>query len=352
MIFLLLIIFMIIINSIQFEKAGQFNTHYAEKDNANIIKGFFVLLVFLSHGRQYISLSSTYDIPYLKFSLFLGQMIVAMFLFYSGYGIMESIQKKGFHYIKGIPMKRFLKVLINFDIAVLLYIVLGLSLGQAYDVKTIILALTGWVSIGNSNWYILAILILYVLTFIAFFITKFTNTKSSLFAGTLILTLLSVIFVYFEMKMGKDSWYYNTIILFPLGCWFSLLKPYIDRLVQKNDIVYTFTAMLTVFLTLYFSINRQEYGIKSYTLWAIFFTLAIVLFTMKISFKPTILSWFGEHIFSIYILQRLPMIFLHHLGISFNHRYMFLLSSFMATLFLAHIFDYLTTILWKKVNKS
>lgn len=43
-----------------------------------------------------------------------------VFLFYSGYGIMESIKNKGEKYISTVPKKRILNVLVNFDIAVLI----------------------------------------------------------------------------------------------------------------------------------------------------------------------------------------------------------------------------------------
>lgn len=100
-IFLLLII-IISLWQIKFPKPvlSGINNNYLEISRTNSIKGIFILLVFLSHARNYISayaeysqnpLNGIYDI----FQNHLGQGVVIMFLFYSGYGVMESIKRKG-----------------------------------------------------------------------------------------------------------------------------------------------------------------------------------------------------------------------------------------------------------------
>ena len=48
-------------------------------------------------------------------------LMVTMFLFYSGYGVFESIKKKKEKYINTIPKRRFLKTLINFAIFYIFY---------------------------------------------------------------------------------------------------------------------------------------------------------------------------------------------------------------------------------------
>ena len=49
-----------------------------------------------------------------------------MFLFYSGYGVMESIRKKGEAYVVAMPRHRVAGTLINFDVAVLIFLVVDL----------------------------------------------------------------------------------------------------------------------------------------------------------------------------------------------------------------------------------
>ena len=152
------------------------NAAYLSPDRTTSIKGIFVLLVFLSHANNYLLSMPAYtaDVlnqPYVNFQSHLGQGVVVMFLFYSGYGVMESIKKKGALYVHAIPKRRILKTLLHFDIAVLLYLFLDLALGTLArrSPLTVLLAFTGWTSLGNSNWYIFAVLMLYLFTFVAFF---------------------------------------------------------------------------------------------------------------------------------------------------------------------------------------
>ena len=59
-------------------------------EQTTMIKGIFVLLIFASHVSQYLDLSQSSDLLTRGYSVIrnkLGQLIVAPFLFYSGYGI-------------------------------------------------------------------------------------------------------------------------------------------------------------------------------------------------------------------------------------------------------------------------
>ena len=77
------------------------------KEQTTCINGIFVLFVFLSHFGQYETM------PWNNLLLAIGQLMVAPFLFYSGYGIMEQIQRRGIVYIDSMPRKRILKLLLN-----------------------------------------------------------------------------------------------------------------------------------------------------------------------------------------------------------------------------------------------
>ncbi len=75
-------------------------------EQTTVIKGIFVLLVFASHVGQYLSLDAADGIlthAYLVIRTKLGQMIVVPFLFYSGYGIRCSIDRKGEPYLRAFP---------------------------------------------------------------------------------------------------------------------------------------------------------------------------------------------------------------------------------------------------------
>ena len=82
---------------------GELHSTYISRNQSTAINGLFTILVFWSHVSTYIKLDSAYDKPYSSFKSFMLQMVVVPFLFYSGYGIMESIKKKGMSYVRQVP---------------------------------------------------------------------------------------------------------------------------------------------------------------------------------------------------------------------------------------------------------
>ena len=90
-----------------------------DKEQTTCINGIFVVFVFLSHFGQYEVM------PWNGILLAIGQLMVAPFLFYSGYGIMEQIQKRGDRYIDNMPRKRILKLNVHICMELIIYMVMS-----------------------------------------------------------------------------------------------------------------------------------------------------------------------------------------------------------------------------------
>lgn len=323
---------------------NQFNSDYLSKDNTAAINGLFVVLVFLRHFSQYIVLSDSLgDSLFFEFNGYLGQLLVTTFLFYSGYGIMCSIQAKGSSYVNTIPRKRIFGVWVHFAIAVFLFLICNLIFGKSYDIKTVLLAFTGWTSIGNSNWYIFATLFLYLFVFAAFKISK-----SRKVIGLLITSVLVTAFVLVQIKADRPQYCFNTIACYPFGMLFALIKPKAEKFLFKNDITYSL-SLFVVFSLFVFSFGYIKNGVFFHSISSVLFVILLVIISAKIKFKNGFLSLMGSHVFSIYILQRIPMMIFSSFGINKNV-YVFLILSFLATIPLALIFDKLMLPLDKKLK--
>lgn len=226
MILFFILIFCLILAS--FKGIKGYNEYYLSYDMTNAVKGIFILLVFMRHANQYI-LGSGYDFNsygdalLLNINSCLGQSIVTLFLFYSGYGVMESIKKKGDEYITSFPRKRVLSLLINFDIAVLLYVFVVVLLNNHVTVKQCILSLFAWESVGNSNWYIFVIQICYISTWLVFYISRKTLSNSINYKtiSALIVLLLATMVC---LSYCKEEYWYDTILCYGAGCLFSLKR--------------------------------------------------------------------------------------------------------------------------------
>lgn len=222
-------------------------TNSTSRNCTNCIKGIFILMVFLSHSWGYIYESNPeidiLDRIFISINSKFGQLIVVMFLFYSGYGVMYNIIHKKDTYINSIPHKRMLVTLANFAIAVSIFILLNLMLSREVTISQALLSLIGWDSVGNSNWYIFCIVCCYAFTYIAFKLSRNLRT------GLLILAALSLGYIYVISQL-KGSWWYDTVLCYWAGASFAVLFPKLTS-VFENQYWYCLTGSIVLFLVFY-----------------------------------------------------------------------------------------------------
>lgn len=304
---------------------------YCSVSQTQTIKGFFVIIVFFSHFCSYVSLDTWYDSAMQKCCGYLGQLMVAPFLFYSGYGIFESVKKKGPNYIAQFPKKRILKVLLHFDLAVFLFLALDVLIERLVALCQFALSLIAWESIGNSAWFVFAILCAYVFAYVGLRFFK-NNLKCSLVVITVLMLLYIVIMCCF-----KPEYWYDTILAFPLGCTLSLFKENINLFVSKKFVALGWGG-LNIIALLIAKIGLIPSGIINSQI--AFFALCGIMIFLSFHFRleSKILSWFGPFVFEIYILQRLSMNLGKYLHWNESNRYLYFVLCFITTLLLAFIF--------------
>ena len=331
---LLFLILICIVYKIQF--AGQeFHTDYMAKEQTTAINGLFVFLIFFSHYSSYVELGA-YDNLMETAVGTLGQLIVVPFLFYSGYGVMHSLKNKENYYVS-MPFKRIFRVWYHFAIAVALFIPVAIFLKKDYSIYEYILAFTGWTSIGNSNWYVFAILCMYLFTYFGarLFRNNHIKTVITVFA-------MSAVYILLMKLLHKGSWWYDTVITYTFGMLFALYGKSVDKVIQKNGAWWGLTVVfsLTLLLMLYFKIPVMYF---SYI-----FALWIVLVTAKFKIVNGVLVFLGNYTFEIYILQRIP---LQIFPTFMSDRYVIFILSFISTVvlavFLKKFIDYVDDLIYK-----
>lgn len=347
----LILFFVLIIISSSLSKKGEFNGEYLSKDGTLAIKGIFVLIVLFSHTTSYIGFNGAWDTYMTLFIKKISQLMVVMFWFYSGYGIMEQIKKRGRPYVKSIMTKRFPSLFINMALAVILFALVKVIFGEKFTVSHFLLSLIGWTSLGNSNWFIFDTFAMYVITFAAFMIAgKIKSEKSNLF-GVILTGFFTLILMAALHLAGKEGHWINTVHIYTLGMFYSLYRPEIEKIVIKNDRFYLISliALILAFIPSY--IIGMKTGIV-FLVTAAVFTLLIVVITMKVRVSGKILNWFGTKVFSIYILQRLPIIVLDKVGLSAFNRYLYFAAVIAVTIAISIVFDYLTGKLQSRIFKK
>lgn len=335
MIVLFVILFLITICGLKF---SSFNKGYISSLHTNSVKGIFAVIILFSHLRGYLTIGgSLLDRGYEIILCWLGQLMVALFLFYSGYGIMESIKSK-LDYGKTFFRKRILKTLFHFDVAVLAYYILQTLLGNNYSTIDYITCWIGWSSIGNSNWFIFNIIALYLVTY-PVLIKKISYKRM----GVAILCLTLCLWLILFFSKPQQSWWIDTLLSYPLGVFYSIYKDKIESFMKNRKNFY----LVALTLILLFAIWKYYFNIDCYGICACLFSLLFVMITMKVKVNNRVLQWLGIHAFAIYIMQRWPMIILSHYGLN-SDKWLFVVIAIPCVLVIAMIYNKALNIIDKR----
>lgn len=333
-------------------KFSHFHSDYLGTSQTGSVKGIFAMIILFSHLRSYLVISTAADTLYCTILDLIGQLMVTLFFLYSGYGILESFRKKE-NYTKGFFRTRILKTLVHFDIAVLMFLILSLIIGQSYTTKDYILCWIGWTALGNSNWFVFDMLVLYAITLPALMLAR--RFRKKLLVSCVLTTILSLALWFVLRILRPGGWgtvWYNTILCYPLGMWLSLLKPWLDKhFLSKKRLSWLALAAVALGFVCCAVLYRMSGRTIIYSAYACAFSLLVVLMTSKVKIDNPILRWLGDISFAIYIFQRLPMILMQHLGIS-SHNFLFATLSILITLPLAWGFHKLYAVIDRKLFRK
>ena len=340
MIIILLCIFMLCFIGIKVASRGNFFSDYLLSEKTLAVKGLFTLLIFLSHFATYTSMKKPLDFPYAAFKSYLAQAIVAPFLFFSGYGIMFSIIRKE-NYVKQMPVKRIWKTLFTFHASLLMFFIMQKILGRSFSPVYYLETLFSWKSLGNSDWYVFSILALYFLTYCSFLVFG-----KRLSAGLVCNAILMLVFTYF-MKIYKDGYWYNIYFAYWLGMLYAFRKEEIDKSIMQNDLTWIISilAVICCFYTLHFYRNN----LIAYECCALCLALFVVILMMKVSLNNPVLIYCGDHLFSLFILQRIPMTMLRYTSIAAND-FIYFLVCLAITFVLSAAFDWVIPKIWIRLE--
>jgi peptidoglycan/LPS O-acetylase OafA/YrhL len=330
----LILVFLSLINS-KIKCGNKFFNDYMEIENTNNVKGIFVWMIFFRHFTGYymrnprkvsIIIDSSFD-----------QNIVSLFLFYSGYGIYKSFLKKGIKYIKTLPIKSII-LFIKTQLILLMFLLNNIILHNKISLKEYFYAVILKKSIGNSYWFSFTIIIVYIEAFFAFILI--TNKKYT-FLGIIFLTIICFFHIKFVYKYYHQNVIISvdTIICFITGFYYCYFQLYIDEIVMHNDINYFSLLSIIIYLYYKFYIHDKKAILLYKILKNFFFTLILVILTMKIQLKNDFLKFLNSHSYSIYLLQRIVFIYILQKGILKSYPFIRFFFDFSIIILMSCLFD-------------
>lgn len=346
--FIYLILCILSFININIKGFNSFYNDYMLLENTSSIKGIFVWMIFFRHYTGYLNKQKTNNKISISIDRALDQNIVSLFLFYSGYGINESYKKKGKSYIKTLPVKS-LVLFLKAQIALLLFLLNNLLLGIKTSLKKYALAIIFKSGIGNSFWFTFTIIMLYLYSFLSFhFIIKM---KLYNFFGIIIINIICYIhiIIVYNYYHQRQIFSVDTIICFIIGLYYSFFKSKLERLIMKNDINYY--GILIIFSIGYYNyhIALREIIFNIFLKNALF-TIVVILITMKIRFKNEYLNLLNKHSFSIYLLQRVIIIFINSMKYFEKNEFIRFFIDYLLVILISKIFDKYTGFINRLLN--
>ena len=275
-------------------------------------KGLCVLLILLSHYTGYIPTVPEDDV-YLLIRTGMGQTVVVLFFFAAGYGMTLKLAAHGKQYLLRI-LKKAALLWFTGAVSVLLMIPVQYLRGRAYDLSTLLLAFVPVVNLGNSPWFIFAMILCYLFFLASSIPYALRSSTPSLLALLLLHSLLCAGYIAVLMHLGFEEYWYDTVLLFPFGILCAILQLHLPAKWSHGPLSRTAMLALTVTAVAYF----YCYQTQSFFLHELYMTASCCLIlSCALLYTPgsRILRFMGQHALVIYLFQRFPMILFYETGL-------------------------------------
>lgn len=304
---------------------GKWNDDYTSLKQTKILQGIAALGVALHHLAQKSCApwhAKKFIVHGLDPFVPMGYMLVGVFLFCSGLGLYKSFKSKP-GYLKGFFRRRILPVVIAFYLSEIIYTAVRLAMGEQMSAVTVLWYLSGLHMANFNAWYVIVIPFFYLAFRAAFRFCKKEGTAIFfVFLFTIGYTVLGAFIDHQSDWWMRGEWWYNSIILFPLGLLFAKYEERITRVLKKGYWVFLllfFAGFFLLFQQSEWLVNNRlgyygEWGdplkvvhrlLSAGTQWivAIFFVAVWFLLAMKIRFGNKVLAWLGAVTLDFYLMH-------------------------------------------------
>jgi len=291
------------------KKKGEWNDEVMSFDHTKAFLGFASIIIIFHHASQRTCapwLNPALVHHGLDLFVFAGYLMVAAFLFCSGYGMFSAHEKEGF--FNRYFIRRILPLIIPTVIMWMAAFILEKIRNVRVD-KPILL------NTYNYIWYIPCIIWMYLAFYISFKLVKKEKAQMPvLWALVILYILLAVIF-------SPGTWWYNTPHLFAVGV--GLARNRERRFIRYKKgyalriVLYALVSFAGFFISNYYGVFIAMIGKRydPFSHWiaeltgqlvsAYAFSILVMLIGMKIKIGNAVLKFLGRFTLETYLVHPL-----------------------------------------------
>ena len=230
---------------------GQWNEEYTSLKQTKMLQGFTALLIAFHHMSQKTCAPwkpQRYMVHGLDPFIPMGYMLVGFFLFCNGLGLYKSLKSKP-NYLHGFVRRRIVPLIIAYYLSEIIYLALRLIMGQQMTTTEILWYLSGLHMANANGWYLIVIPFFCLVFWAAFRFCKREGTAILLvFLFTLAYTVLGASIDHQNDWWMRGEWWYNSILLFPLGLLFAKFEAKVTAFFRKGYWLWLVVSIAAVFL--------------------------------------------------------------------------------------------------------
>ena len=239
----------------------EWNEEYTSLKQTRILKGVCALGVALHHMAQKTCApwnEAKYIVHGLDLFVPIGYLFVAVFLFCSGLGLYKSWKNRP-DYLRVFPRRRILPMVLAFYLSEIIYTLVRLAVGEKMDTAAILWYLSGFQMANYNAWYQIVIPFFYLAFYLSF---RFCRREGAAIGWvtlfTLAYTLLGACLDHHGAGWMRGEWWYNSIILFPLGMVFGKYEARVTAFLKKGYGFWLALSFAAVFVLYHISVLAAD----------------------------------------------------------------------------------------------
>ena len=331
---LIAILFLILLFiTIEIKKRQQYGeTKFCAFDvqNTLAIRGVLALSIALHHFSQEID---SLQLPIVSEFVPLGAVIVGVFFFLTGYGLMVSYMKKGESYLSNFLSHRFLKLLPAFLIATFGYLVF-LSLFYHYNAFALFLDMKNGKTPLPSSWFIFTIILYYI----AFYIMASLFPKKT--HMIIAMWVISILYEITIRMLGWGNYWFISIYALNIGQCYAYYEDIIKTKLEHspNFLLGSIWGLFALFIIVW--LVNQFVEIKTFYKIYYCFTAIFIVFAIYVwgAIPSKILRLTGTISYEFYLVQG---IFVNQLNFMRDHWVIYLIMVYFSSYITAWLLHYL-----------
>lgn len=260
-------------------------------ENTRALKGILAVLVVLHHLYQQVQEGRLYFV----FDN-VGVLCVSLFLFLSGYGLMKRYAETP-GYRESILRRRIPSVLIPYLCLILIYWLFSGIRGSFLTLSEVLRSFVGGMPIVSHSWYILCILALYFGFYLSVVLWK--RNLAGIIGSTV---LLCVLWVLFCRARGFAPYWYNGVILFPVGIFWGAYETQLHGFLRAHYGPALAVSLLGFcgFFPAALVTAGEDCLVSLFWPGCCCFVVLVLLVLMKVRFGNPVLQFLGEISFALY----------------------------------------------------